>query len=365
MPAVAAAAGAGAATATQAKPAQAGANAGTAAPGAPAPATAAAAAGTATPDAPDKPGTPTTSDSDTGDSAAPGSETDDAVTPDAKPDGADAAPAATPDAKPDRSRRSRRLGRGARGGRCRCRVGPAGRRRLGASARSFERTRCARRSRRSRHARGRPPGRSTPVPPARSGQRAPVRPMLPPRPMPQQTAIIPPQRRDPWYRRLLANPRYIVLAVAGVLIVGGGAVYGLNQASDDGGEAPAGNQAPWATAVTPTRVATRASGNNRRPVVPDNVTVAVLNGTTVPGLAEAGGRRGRVTRLPARHRGEHGGPGAAARRVGRPVRAGPRARGARGEQAPRHRPARAIDAASQELAGDATVVVIAGADLAQ
>ena len=34
--------------------------------------------------------------------------------------------------------------------------------------------------------------------------------------------------RAPWYRRLLASPRYLVLAIAGVLIIGGGAAFGIS-----------------------------------------------------------------------------------------------------------------------------------------
>ena len=189
--------------------------------------------------------------------------------------------------------------------------------------------------------------------------------------MPQQTAIIPPQRRAPWYRRLLANPRYLVLAVAGVLIVGGGAVYGLNQASDDGGggtpasDRPTGNGSGSGDADQGGDNGGNAGNDDRPAVVPGNVTVAVLNGTTVPGLAKQVGDEVEA----------HG------------FRLGTVANTADQEQqraesvvlfAPGHvREARAvnkrlgigqrepIDPASQELAGDATVVVIAGADLAQ
>ena len=60
--------------------------------------------------------------------------------------------------------------------------------------------------------------------------------------MPQQTQILPP-RRDPWYRRLLASPRYLVLVIAGILIVGGAAAFGIDQLGSDSGDtgAPAGN----------------------------------------------------------------------------------------------------------------------------
>jgi hypothetical protein len=190
--------------------------------------------------------------------------------------------------------------------------------------------------------------------------------MLPPRPMPQQTAIIPPQRRTPWYRRLLANPRYVVLAVAGVLIVGGAAVYGIQQASDDGGGTPASDRPNGNAGGEPNEDGDNGGNGNARPaVVPGNVTVAVLNGTTVPGLAKQVGDEveshgftlGTVanTADQEQQRAESVvlfAPGHVreARAVNKRLGIGQRER---------------IDPASQELAGDATVVVIAGADLAQ
>jgi hypothetical protein len=188
--------------------------------------------------------------------------------------------------------------------------------------------------------------------------------------MPQQTAIIPPQRRTPWYRRLWANPRYVVLLVAGILIIGGGAVYGLNQASDDGGGTSASNRPTGGTGDTgedanPGGDNNGGNGNAKPAVVPGNVTVAVLNGTTVPGLAKQVGdeveshgfRLGTVanTADQEQQRAESVvlfAPGHVreARAVNKRLGIGQR------EQ---------IDAASQELAGDATVVVIAGADLSQ
>jgi len=182
--------------------------------------------------------------------------------------------------------------------------------------------------------------------------------------MPQQTAIIPPPRQ-PWYRRLVASPRYLVLVVAGILILGGAGAFGIDQlASDDGtgGTPSAGSNA------APSGNGDDGGGEakkNRSAFVPGNVTVAVLNGTTVPGLAKQVGDRVEAQGF----------------------RLGTVANTADQEQqraesvvlfSPGHKDeARAvsrrlsiiqrqpIDPASQELAGDATVVVIAGADLAQ
>jgi hypothetical protein len=187
--------------------------------------------------------------------------------------------------------------------------------------------------------------------------------------MPQQTAVIPPPRRAPWYRRLLANPRYLVLAVAGLLIIGGAGVFGLTKIADDDSGTPASDRATGSSGSGDQggdqSDDTGGGGNGKPAVVPDNVTVAVLNGTTVPGLAKQVGDQVE----------SHG------------FRLGTVANTADQEQqraesvvlfAPGHvREARAvnkrlgigqrepIDAASQELAGDATVVVIAGADLSQ
>jgi LytR cell envelope-related transcriptional attenuator len=180
----------------------------------------------------------------------------------------------------------------------------------------------------------------------------------------QQTAIIPPPRQ-PWYRRMLASPRYVVLVIAGVLVIGGAAAAGISNLSDDSGEG--------ASPGTGNSSAPAANGDSgggepkqeRAPVVPGNVTVAVLNGTTVPGLAKqvsdrvaAQGfqvgtvantadqeqqRAESVVLFAPGHRNE-------ARAVSRRMSINQR---------------QPIDPGSQSLAGDATVVIIAGADLSQ
>ena len=183
----------------------------------------------------------------------------------------------------------------------------------------------------------------------------------------QQTAIIPPPRQ-PWYRRLLASPRYLVLVVAGILIFGGAAAFGVSAAlerrherrrqprrrSGGGGSSSGGDQA--------------SDGQDQKKTAaidPANVTVAVLNGTTVPNLAKSVGesvtgkgfqlgtvantadqkqqRAESVVLYSPGHRDE---AKAVSRRLGIAQR-------------------QPIDPASQGLAGDATVVIIAGADLSQ
>jgi hypothetical protein len=213
----------------------------------------------------------------------------------------------------------------------------------------------------SRGLAGARPG-APPVP----GSRPPARPGAPVRPTPQQTAIFAPPRRDPWYRRLASNPLHLVLAIAGVLIVGGAAAFGVTQlAGDDGAGGTA--QGPRQEPAEEPGAGGEEEGRQRRrgggAVNPAGVTVAVLNGTTVPGLAatimdqaeEAGFRAGTVANfLPNQQLGEsvvQYTPGherdaeAVSRRLGIAQR-------------------EAVNPSSQELAGDATVVVLVGADKA-
>jgi LytR cell envelope-related transcriptional attenuator len=91
--------------------------------------------------------------------------------------------------------------------------------------------------------------------------------------VPQQTVISPPRRSQPWYSRI--GTRYLAVALVGLLVVGGAAAYGVTQLTGDDGGDDSGN------------AQTNKSKRNGAAVKPGNVTVAVLNGTTVPGLAAA------------------------------------------------------------------------------
>jgi hypothetical protein len=151
-----------------------------------------------------------------------------------------------------------------------------------------------------------------------------------------------------------------------VLILGGAAAFGINEATkDDSGGTTAG------TGAAPADNGDQGGGGGdqaqkQAPAVdPGSVTVAVLNGTTVPGLAKQVGdrvaaqgfrlgtvantadqeqqRAESVVLFSPGHRNE-------ARAVSRRLSISQR---------------QPVDPASQELAGDATVVIIAGADLAQ
>lgn len=180
---------------------------------------------------------------------------------------------------------------------------------------------------------------------------------------PAQTAIIPPPSRPPWYRRLLASPRYLVLAIAGVLIVGGGAAFGVTQLtkSHSGGSSGSPSQKASPDSSGSSGGSGKPSGGSSTAIDPKKVTVSVLNGTTVPGLAAQLGDKiqgfgfqlGNVTNSTDQQRAESAvlyAPGHAreAAAVARRLRIGQRER---------------IDSQTQGLAGDASVVVIAGLDL--
>jgi hypothetical protein len=152
--------------------------------------------------------------------------------------------------------------------------------------------------------------------------------------------------------------------VAGILILGGAGAFGISQLSND-----SNTGTPAANPSAPSSSSDDGGGGEpkkkRAAVVPGNVTVAVLNGTTVPGLAKQigdkveaqGFRLGTVanTADQEQQRAESvvlfaPGHKNEARAVGKRL------------SITQFQP---IDPASQGLAGDATVVVITGANLAQ
>jgi len=186
--------------------------------------------------------------------------------------------------------------------------------------------------------------------------------------MPQQQTVIMAPPREPWYRRLLASPRYLVLVVAGVLIFGGAAAFGVAQLSSDdtSGGGSSGSPASSNDGSSDGEQQSDGASQTQKPTIaPGDVTVAVLNGTTVPGLAKQvsdrvaakGFKVGTVANTADQEQqraesvvlyspGHRNEAKAVSRRLGIPQRA-------------------TIDPGSQQLAGDATVVVIAGADLSQ
>jgi hypothetical protein len=198
---------------------------------------------------------------------------------------------------------------------------------------------------------GPPPVAPQPVRRTPSPQRPITRPPAS-RAVAQQTAIIPPRRSQPWYDRI--GTRNVAVALVGLLVLGGAAAYGVTQLTrDDGGDNARNTQA------------NNEHGSPKRnggAVKPPNVTVAVLNGTTVPGLAAAlreqiaaaGFKKGTINDFSDQQLAEsvvQYAPGrqaeatAVSRRVGISQR-------------------EPVTADSRALAGDATVIVIAGADKA-
>jgi hypothetical protein len=158
----------------------------------------------------------------------------------------------------------------------------------------------------------------------------------------------------------MSSPGRAVAAVGGSLLAIAAIAFGVLQLTGGDEEAPdrASQQQPAeeSPAETP-------RGNRRAGVDPKSVTVAVLNGTTVSGLAaqigdtveRQGFQLGTVTNFIDQQRAESVvkyAPGAEreAAAVGRRLRITQR---------------EPIDAESQGLAGDATVVVVVGADKTQ
>lgn len=201
-----------------------------------------------------------------------------------------------------------------------------------------------------------------PAPPSQS------RPQPAGRPAPQQTQIIPPESES-WHQRIFGSTRNLILAICGVVLLGAGVALALTQLSGDDGGTPAADQ--------PAREqqggendggggggngqgAGRQEGRNRPAIDPSTVTVSVLNGTTVPGLAArvsdevetAGFEVGTVANSSDQQRAESvilfaPGHEREAAVVSRKLDIAQR---------------EPIDAATQGLAGDATVVVVTGAD---
>lgn len=174
-------------------------------------------------------------------------------------------------------------------------------------------------------------------------------------PAPEEALVIPPRRSQPWYSRI--GTRYVAVVLVGLLVLGGAAAYGVTRLTgDDGGDKSGNAQANNDSGLTNKRK------RNAAAVKPGNVTVAVLNGTTVPGLAAtlsdqiaaAGFKQGTIDVFSDQQLAEsvvQYAPGrqAEAKAVSPIVGISQR---------------EPVTAGSRALAGDATVIVIAGADKA-
>ncbi len=158
----------------------------------------------------------------------------------------------------------------------------------------------------------------------------------------------------------------MALVAAGVLVLGGGAAFAITQiaSDDDGGATQGGQPRDDGRQLGNDDAPDDDQGAKRRTVNPSRVTVAVLNGTTVPGLAATiadevksfGFQIGTVANSPDQEsqRAESvvlfsPGKRREAQEVGRRLKISQR---------------QPVDPESQGLAGDASVVVIAGGDRA-
>jgi hypothetical protein len=175
--------------------------------------------------------------------------------------------------------------------------------------------------------------------------------------------------QQPWYKRIdWPAPRYIVLIVVGVLVIGAGAVYGIEKATNDSGSTSGNSGSNVASSSGTAGSSSSSSSQSKKshkatPLNPKSITVAVLNGTTVTGLAattadkveQEGFTRGNTDN--ALTQGQQAesvveyskGNKRAADLVAKKLNIG--------QTEP-------IDPATQSRAGDATVAVIIGADLA-
>jgi hypothetical protein len=88
--------------------------------------------------------------------------------------------------------------------------------------------------------------------------------------------------QDPWYRRAadrLPAARYIAIVLVGIAVVGGGIAYGLTQMGDDSSPSSGDSKGDVGSKGKTDKTASAPT------VRPADVSVAVLNGTTVNGLA--------------------------------------------------------------------------------
>ena len=130
------------------------------------------------------------------------------------------------------------------------------------------------------------PPRTTP---AAAGGPPRVAPRVPgARPPGSQTSILSPGAKepDPWYRRFAARlpaGRYIAIILVGIAVVGGGIAYGITQLSSDS------STDPQQSAKSP--AAKHGKKSKPAAISPGDVSVSVLNATTVTGLARTVGSK--------------------------------------------------------------------------
>jgi hypothetical protein len=191
--------------------------------------------------------------------------------------------------------------------------------------------------------------------PPRTGTLPPVRRLPSSNVGPAQTGVL---GAAPEQQRKKRNPVYIVLAVVGVLVVGAAAAIGVPALVNGAKDSNSSSTTAKKSKTTPAKHASA-------PVAPDKITVAVLNGTSIQGLAAQVGDRvdaegftlGTVSNASP----------------GQGTRANSVAMYAPGHERDASRVAKKLgihdlarlDANSRQIAGDASVVVIVGSDKTQ
>ena len=191
--------------------------------------------------------------------------------------------------------------------------------------------------------------------PPRTGTLPPVRRLPSSNVGPAQTGVI---GQEPEKKK--RNPVYVVLAIAGVLVLGAAAAVGVPKLVNGSDSNSNGKSSTSASSKTKSSTTKKAA-----PVAPDKITVAVLNGTSIPGLAAQVGDRVDAEGFTL------GTVSNASQTQGQ--RANSVAMYAPGHQRDASRVARRlgirnvqrVDADTQSIAGDASVVVIVGSDKTQ
>jgi len=200
-----------------------------------------------------------------------------------------------------------------------------------------------------------PPRRTVPAPaaPLRSAPQTSV----------MQSAGGPPRKKENWFRRVhWPAPRYLAVMVVGIVVLGFGAAYGVQQLVKEEDTGPTPNVVGE---VSPKEEEQERA--TRVKVVPGEVTVAVLNGTTVPGLAAqvadkletAGFKRGNVTNSTNQQRAESVVQYSTSNGVQGRAEANAVSKKLGISQVSQ------ADGESQQLAGPASVIVVVGQDQTQ
>lgn len=99
-----------------------------------------------------------------------------------------------------------------------------------------------------------------------------------------------PLEPDPWYRRLgdrLPPLRYLAILLVGIAVVGGGIAYGITQLGNDNSSSSGTRQ----TSSSKSKHGNIGAPSKPKVISPGDVSVSVLNGTTVSGLAHTFGSK--------------------------------------------------------------------------